>query len=160
MGRRITLAGATAAVMLAVAGVATGLGTGGSAGQGPGTDAVQPTVLRAASSPVSHPRGRAVATRATRSKQVAIRYFETKKPLDLPPGMQYFVFSGKPCPRNAKAISGYSYYAGSQLPPELVGDGGNAPRTLRNWQFYLSNPNPEGIDEAVKFGVICAKHVG
>jgi hypothetical protein len=158
MGRRITIAGATLAVGMTAAGVGLGLAAGGGPSGGPGTDAVHPTTVSAAAVEVSGPRGRAVTPRAAKLKQIAIRYYETKKPLDLGTGTQYFVFSGKPCPKNAKAISGYSYYAGSTLPPTLVTNAGSAPMSLRNWQFYLSNPNGDEVNEGIKFGVICAKH--
>lgn len=160
MGRRMMIAASAALAAALLAGVAVSLGAGRSqAPQGPGATSVQTQAVSAPAYEVSRPHGGARATRATQRRQVAIRYYETNKPIDLATGTQYFKFSGKPCPKNAKAISGYSYYAGSALPPQLVANAGDAPMTLRNWQFYLSNPNPDEIDEAIKFGVICAKHV-
>ena len=163
MGRKITFAGCTAlaAVLLTGGAITLGAGDGGRSTEpgGPGASATAPTHLSAPAFPVASPHGSALRTRASKSKQVSIRYFETKKTIDVKSGEDYFTFSGKPCPQGSKAISGYSFYAGTTLPPALVADGGNAPLTLRNWQFYLSNPNGDEVDENVKFGIICAKHV-
>ena len=163
MRNRRTIALIAAAAATLAAGTAITLGAGGSP-SGPGAGTAGPDPLSAAAEPVAAPSSAVAARAATRSGKVSVAYFESKA-IDLGNGSAgsgnlYFKFKGNACPKGSKAIDGYMFYAGKELPPAYVVPAGDAPRGLRNWQFWLNNPNDPTVDEGVKFGIICAKHVG
>ena len=157
--KTITLIAAVAATL--AAGTAISVGQGGPS-SGPGAATAGPGPLSAKAQPVSAPSN-PVAARAAGRRKVSIAYFESKA-IDLGNGTAgggnlYFKFKGNACPKGSKAVDGYMFYAGKEVPPSYVVPAGDAPRGTRNWQFWLNNPNTEDVDEGVKFGIICAKRV-
>lgn len=159
--KTITLIAAVAATL--AAGTAISVGQGGPSSR-PGAATAGPGPLSAKAQPVSAPSDQVAARAAAGRKKVSIAYFESKA-IDLGNGTAdsgnlYFKFKGNACPKGSKAVDGYMFYAGKELPPSYVIPAGDAPKGTRNWQFWLNNPNPEEVNEGVKFGIICAKHVG
>jgi hypothetical protein len=162
MNTRKTVVSIAAVAATIAGGTAVTLGQDDSP-SGPGATAAAPAATSAKAVAVAEPSSRVAGRVAARAKRVSVAYFETKKPLNLKPGQQYFKFKGNACPRASKAVDGYMFYGGDSVPPAYVVPAGDAPSGARNWQFYLSNPNQDtagSVDEGIKFGIICAKNVG